>query len=79
MAAHDLADWGAKVKAALPGGTGVVCVDSTPNDGTAPGTATALCDGTGTVGYVIKIWWNDDRTTKSASAVRPLFWTAFNP
>jgi type IV pilus assembly protein PilV len=79
MAQHDLADWGAKIKATLPGGTGVVCLDSTPNDGTGPGAA--ACDNVGSVGYVVKIWWSDDRTTKStaAAATRPLFWTAFNP
>jgi type IV pilus assembly protein PilV len=79
MAAHDLAEWGEKVALALPGGQAVVCLDSTPADGTAPGTA--QCDGNGFVGYVIKIWWSDDRTTRSTvvNATRPLFWTAFNP
>jgi len=79
MAQHDLADWADKVRTTLPGGTAVVCVDSTPNDGTAPGTAG--CDNLGTVGYAVKIWWSDDRTTRSTvvTATRPLFWTAFNP
>ena len=75
LAANDLAEWSEKVALALPGGKAVVCLDSTPNDGTAPGTA--LCDGAGTVGYVVKIWWTDDRTSKTP--VPQLFWTAFNP
>lgn len=75
MAQHDLAEWGAKVKAAMPGGSGVVCLDSTPADGTAPGAA--QCDGNGFVGYVIKIWWSDDRTSRNPTT--QLFWTAFNP
>jgi type IV pilus assembly protein PilV len=45
----------------LPGGFGIVCLDSTPNDGTWNGAAVnALCDGLGTA-YAIKVWWIDDR------------------
>jgi type IV pilus assembly protein PilV len=77
LAQHDLAEWAQRVAQALPGGQGVVCIDSTPADGTAPGTA--QCDGLGIVGYAIKIWWSDDRTTKNPQQTRQLFWTAFNP
>jgi len=75
LAANDLAEWSEKVAQALPGGRAVVCLDSTPNDGTAPGAA--ACDGAGTVGYAVKIWWTDDRTSKTPTP--QLFWTAFNP
>jgi len=75
MAANDLAEWGERVAAALPGGSAVVCLDSTPVDGTAPGNA--QCDDSGFVGYVIKIWWSDDRTSRTPTT--QLFWTAFNP
>lgn len=37
----------------LPAGSGIVCIDSTPDDGTADSSA---CDGSGNV-YAIKIWW----------------------
>ena len=57
MAAQDILDWGTGVGAALPGGVGVVCLDSTGNDGTA---AAFACDGIGTV-YAVKVFWDDNR------------------
>lgn len=45
----------------LPGGSGVVCIDSTPDDGTAAGWA---CDGVGPV-YAIKVVWTE-RTANSS-------------
>jgi type IV pilus assembly protein PilV len=57
MAGQDVLDWSAMVVAALPGGAGVVCLDSTGDDGTP---AAPACDGLGSV-YAIKIWWDDDR------------------
>lgn len=51
----------------LPGGFGITCLDSTPNDGTWNGTAvTHACDGLGTV-YAIKVWWIDDRRSGLAT------------
>ncbi|MCS5712493.1 type IV pilus modification protein PilV [Candidatus Berkiella aquae] len=70
MAAHDFYEWYANLggssatgwspatPAALPSGTGVVCIDSTPNDGTPsnPG-----CDNVVAIAgkpiFAIKIWW----------------------
>jgi type IV pilus assembly protein PilV len=67
MAQNDMYEWndaGSAISNAvvLPGGMGVVCIDSTPNDGTYNGTAVTNdgCDGLGTM-YAIKIWWRDDR------------------
>ena len=57
MAAQDILDWGASITTALPGGTSVVCLDASQEDGTA---AAKACSNTGTV-YAIKIWWDDDR------------------
>lgn len=57
MAAQDILDWSADIPAALPGGVGVVCLDSTGNDGTA---AAPACDGAGTI-YAVKIFWDDNR------------------
>ena len=58
MAEHDLAEWNAAIATYLPMGQGVVCVDSTPDDGASA--ASPACDGSGTQ-FVIKIWWDDDR------------------
>ena len=57
MAAQDINDWSTQVAAFLPGGTAVVCLDSSGDDGTA---AAFACDNTGAT-YAIKIWWDDNR------------------
>lgn len=69
MAQNDFADWygqlygaaasgwNGAIPAALPSGDGVVCIDSTPNDGTPSAPA---CDNvivSGKPVYSIKIWW----------------------
>lgn len=51
IASKDLAVWTGAVTDRLPGGTGVVCIDSTPDDG-LPGAV--ACDGAGDL-YAIKI------------------------
>ncbi|MDZ7828339.1 MAG: type IV pilus modification protein PilV [Halofilum sp. (in: g-proteobacteria)] len=53
MAEHDLYLWIQRVQAVLPSANAVVCIDSTPMDGT-PGTP--ACDGTG-ANHAVKIWW----------------------
>ncbi len=57
MASQDILDWDAAVAAALPSGTGVVCLDATGNDGSA---TDFQCDGAGNI-YAVKIFWDDDR------------------
>jgi len=69
MAAQDILDWTANVAAALPLGAAVVCLDSTPTDGTAASTA---CDGAGTI-YAIKLWWDDDRNGTADQVFRTTF------
>jgi len=65
MAAHDVWEWNGTVVRELPKGTGVVCLDSTPNDGgdtNGDGTVAAseyACDNTGST-YVVKLWWVDE-------------------
>lgn len=71
MAAQDVLDWSASVTATLPGGSAVVCIDSSPADGTA---AAHACDGTGSI-YAVKLWWDDDRDGTSDD----LFTTTFQP
>ena len=69
LATADVGEWLADV-AALPGGTGKVCIDSTPNDPDAtPGDP--KCDGLGNV-IAVKIWWTDNvAETRFVTAVRP--------
>lgn len=90
MAQNDFADWYGQLKgaaasgwngaipAALPSGDGVVCIDSTPNDGTpsAPG-----CDGIvavpGKPVYSIKIWWIEREDVTSPGTLHK-FITSFS-
>ena len=58
MTGYDFSQWNAELTAQLPSGTGRVCIDNTPNDGTS---ALPACDGAGTV-YAIKVWWDDNRS-----------------
>lgn len=69
MATQDIFDWSATVTASLPLGASVVCLDSTPTDGTAAANA---CDGAGSI-YAIKLWWDDDRDGTADQAFRTTF------
>jgi type IV pilus assembly protein PilV len=55
MAVNDFAEWLTEVQSAsvLPSGAGVICLDSTPDDGTP---SDAACDGQGNI-LSIKLWW----------------------
>jgi type IV pilus assembly protein PilV len=55
LAAADMAQWQAEIASQLPGGVGVVCIDSTPDDGTS---GAPQCDGVGSV-VAVKLWWTD--------------------
>lgn len=55
LAKHDVYEWNADLASQLPSGSGVICLDTSPDDGTP---ASPACSGDGTV-YVIKIWWNE--------------------
>ncbi len=57
LAEHDMAEWAAALSTHLPMGQGIVCIDSTPNDGASA--ASPACDGSGTQ-FAIKIWWDDN-------------------
>lgn len=74
LALHDFYEWYANLRgqaatswhpaipAALPAGDGIVCIDSSPNDGAAP-PGNPECDGIVSVPnkpiFVIKIWWRE--------------------
>jgi type IV pilus assembly protein PilV len=55
MAQNDFNEWLAEVQtgSVLPQGAAVICLDSTPDDGTP---SAAACDGQGNV-LSIKLWW----------------------
>ena len=55
LAAADIGVWQAEIASQLPSGTGVVCLDSTPDDGDA---VAPQCDGIGSV-IAVKLWWVD--------------------
>ena len=68
MALLDYALWSATLARELPGGSGVVCLDTTPDDGTASASA---CDGSGTM-LAVKVFWSERGTAaRLAVAVRP--------
>ena len=78
LASNDLAEWQARVAASLPSGAGIVCKDSTPDDGIDA--TNPQCDLNANSPYVVKIWWLDNRDA-NASAAAPLlrFSWSFNP
>jgi type IV pilus assembly protein PilV len=65
LAADDLYDWLAQIQQTLPSGNGVVCIDSTPNDGVP---AAPACDGAGR-SYAIKVWWTQHATQNVSATV----------
>ena len=69
LAAQDILDWSATVAVGFPLGASVVCLDSTPTDGTAAANA---CDGAGSI-YAIKLWWDDDRDGTADQGFRTTF------
>jgi len=67
---YDMRVWNLSNASLLPSGVGVVCLDSTPVDGTSGAPA---CDGAGTI-FAIKLWWSDDRSgtpTRFVLSFRP--------
>ena len=71
MAKNDTFEWNAATANLLPSGAGVVCIDSTPDDGTP---TAPQCDNVVGSPYVIKVWWDDNR---SGNLIR--FVTSFQP
>lgn len=64
MAQYDKWLWDARLVESIgAGATGVVCVDSTPEDGTSA--ASAACDNSGNR-WAVKIWWVDGNATEAS-------------
>lgn len=93
MALHDFYEWYATIRGqaatawhpeyrqALPSGDGVVCIDSTPNDG-APPPGDPGCDGVIAVAnapvFAIKIWWRERKDEANPGTVQR-FVTSLSP
>jgi type IV pilus assembly protein PilV len=78
LASTDLFEWQQRVAASLPGGVGRVCVDSTPNEAATPA-GDAGCDNVGLNGYVVKVWWYDERGQGTGTGTLKYVYTTFNP
>lgn len=67
LSTYDLVTWNQQNADVLPSGDGVICLDSTPNDGDSSDWA---CDDTGSV-YAIKLEWQEriarDEDTEDAA------------
>jgi type IV pilus assembly protein PilV len=63
VAQNDFYEWTTEIGAALPSGSGVICLDSTPDDGAS---GDPQCDGAGSV-YSIKIWWSEKGTQSTST------------
>jgi type IV pilus assembly protein PilV len=68
VAQNDFYEWSAEAASLLPSGKGVICLDSTPDDGTP---ADPGCDGAGSV-LSIKLWWSEKGTQhRFVTTLRP--------
>lgn len=78
LAATDVAQWQEQIQRALPGGVGIVCIDSgtlarATYDGT---TLQPRCDGIGRM-YAVKIFWLDERSNATTNNTDPRAWQLF--
>jgi len=79
LAQHDMWEWNNAIALALPSGIGIVCRDSSADDGTSNASLTAAaCDGLGPQ-YVVKIWWYEDRSSSNPTGTLKRFATAIQP
>jgi type IV pilus assembly protein PilV len=71
IAQNDLYEWRLMLSQTLPGGNGVVCIDSSPNDGDSPpgdpGCDPSPATVTSSDVYAVKIWW-DERVGEGETA-----------
>jgi len=81
LAKNDAFEWQQLIQAALPGGEGIICIDSLPNDGTSG--LDHGCDGAIPANpnerplHAIKIWWLDDRSAANAAGTKSRFVFSF--
>lgn len=65
LANYEIDMWKTALAALLPSGNGVVCLDSTPYDGSS--STTPACDGAAGGQWVVKIWWDNSRAQLNQS------------
>lgn len=74
MALNDLYRWNQTNRANLPGGAGIVCRDSTPQDGVfdvaGDKVSSSGCDNADNA-WVVKIWWIEDERRANADTSTP--------
>jgi type IV pilus assembly protein PilV len=71
LAQNDTKEWEVLIDSNLGKGIGIVCKDSSPDDGTGNASLSqAGCDGLGNF-YAIKIWWVEDRSTAYIATTCP--------
>ena len=75
LAADDLRDWRLQLAGVLPTGRGIVCIDSTPDDGTF---AAPACDAIGNT-YAVKIFWQEKSDITGAATTPQRFVTQVQP
>jgi type IV pilus assembly protein PilV len=75
LAVSDYFEWNSEVANSLPQGAGVVCIDSTPDDGTPTAPA---CDGIGSV-LVVKVFWSEKPAQGQTAPQIFLFSTPVRP
>lgn len=75
LAVSDYVEWNTEVASSLPQGAGVVCVDSTPDDGTA---TSPDCDGIGNV-LVVKVFWTEKASQGQTTPPTFVFSTPVRP
>lgn len=68
QAQYDGGVWLQHAADALPGGTAIICMDSTPDDGTPQDPA---CDGIGL--NTVKLFWTDTRAQDSMATGEPFY------
>lgn len=83
IAENDIDEWDAAIARDLPSGVGVVCLDSSPDDGgddNSNGTVENTeyeCSGTGS-SYAVKLWWVDEFDANGNPVIKR-FSTAVRP
>jgi len=81
LAINDAYEWQQLIAAQLPGGQGLVCIDSTPNDGTSA--SVHGCDGVVPSDpnqrplHAIKIFWLDDRSQANTTGAKAVYIYSF--
>ena len=73
MASHDVYVWLQDLANSMPDGQGTICLDNSPDIGTP---ADFKCEAGGSV-YVIKVWWDENKT--GVEAQYKGFYTEFVP